>query len=193
MKLKFKNTNALMRPHVHGTHPKSLVVLHETVSGDIPGWSDIDGVEHYLASKDYGIHGMTDAEGNVAWAYNLGKAVFWQAGGVNEQSIGIEQVSNVMLRSPSNAVRRKIWVARNKQLRATAKLLACISRAQGIPLRYVEGDGKHSGVTSHWSVTQHFSASEGHADCWPVNDGGYYPTSEVLSLARYYKRLGYRF
>ena len=193
MKLSYHNTSALLKKHVHGTHAKTLIVLHETVSPDAVGWSDIDGVENYLASKDYGIHGMTDAEGHVAWALGLGRAIFWQAGGVNDQSIGIEQVSNVMLRSPSNVVRRHIWAARSAQLRATAKLLACISRAQGIPLRYVEGDGKHSGVTSHWSVSKYFAASEGHTDCWPVNNGGYYPTSEVLRLARMYKAAGYRF
>jgi hypothetical protein len=192
VKLAFHNIGGLMDKHVHGRHKKSLIVLHETVSPDVKGWADIDGVANYLANKNYGIHGLTDAEGNIAWAYGDGTAVFWQAGGVNEISIGIEQVSNVMLRSPSNAVRRHIWVARNAQLRATAKLLACISRAHGIPLRYVEGDGKHSGVTSHWSVSRYFAASQGHTDCWPVNNGGYYPTSEVLRLARAYK-LGYTF
>lgn len=193
MRLSYHNTRAMLTHHVHGTQKKTLIVLHETVSPDVAGWSDIDGVEQYLASKDYGIHGMTDKEGHIAWALGLGRAIFWQAGGVNSQSIGIEQVSRVMLEAPSNAARRKLWVARNTQLRATAKLLACISRAQGIPLVYVEGDGKHSGVTSHWSVSRYFSASEGHTDCWPVNDGGYYPTSEVLTLARGYYKAGYRF
>lgn len=193
MRLSYENTAETVASHAHGRHRKTLVVLHETVSPDLDGWKDIDGVERYLAQIGYGIHGMTDAEGHVAWAYGFGSAVFWQAGGVNEQSIGIEQVSNVMLRSPSNPARRKIWTARKAQLRATARLLACISRAHGIPLRYVEGDGKHSGVTSHWSVARHFSASEGHTDCWPVNDGGYYPTSEVLTLARGYLKAGLRF
>lgn len=185
---RFKNTGSIMRPHEHGLHSKDLIVLHETVSGDIPGWKDIDSVEAYLASKDYGIHGMTDAEGNIAWAYGCGKAIFWQAGGVNERSIGIEQVSNIMLRSPSNAVRRKLWVARNKQLRATAKLVAAISAAHKIPL--VVSDGTHPGVTSHWDVSQHFTASEGHSDCWPVKKGGYFPLGEVIALARIYKATG---
>jgi hypothetical protein len=186
----FKNTYSVMKDHAHGFHNKDLIVLHETVSGDIPGWKDIDSIESYLASKDYGIHGMTDAEGNIAWAYGLGKAIFWQAGGVNERSVGIEQVSNIMLRSPSNAVRRKLWVARNKQLRATAKLVAAISYTHKIPL--VASDGTKPGVTSHWDVSQHFAASDGHTDCWPVNKKGYFPLNEVIWLARAYKAAGSR-
>jgi len=193
--LRYLNTAGTLVPHVHGMQHKTLGVVHETVSGDIPGWKDITSIEAYLASKDYGIHGMTDADGNCAWGLGLGKAVFWQAGGVNEESIGIEQVSNIMLRSPSNAVRRKLWVARNKQLRATAKLIACIEDAQGIPIKVATWNG-HSfehGWVGHWNVSQHYPASEGHSDCWPVNDGGYYPLGEVLSLARGYAKLGYHF
>lgn len=191
MRLTYKNTSAFMRPHVHGYAAKDLIVLHETVSGDIPGWRDIDSVVSFLAAKDYGIHGMTDAEGKVAWALNQGRAIFWQAGGVNERSIGIEQVSNVMLRSPSNKVRKAIWLARNDQLRATAKLIATISNAQGIPLVYSDGTGP--GVTSHWDVSQHFPASDGHTDCWPVHKGGYYPMGYVICLARIYKAAGFSF
>lgn len=189
MKLQYKNTNAIMRPHVHGRHKKDLIVLHETVSGDIPGWSDIDNVEQYLARKDYGIHGMTDLEGHIAWAYGLGQAIFWQAGGVNARSIGIENVSNVMLRSPSNPVRKAIWLARNKQLTALAKLIASICNSQGIPCRY--SDSSRSGVTSHWDVSQHFPQSEGHTDCHPVHKGGYFPMFYVIRLAQGFKALGY--
>lgn len=192
-KLTYHDTSALQAHHVHGVHPKSLIVLHETVSSDIAGWADIDGVEKYLAGLDYGIHGMTDLEGHVAWALGLGKAIFWQAGGVNSESIGIEQVSKVMLQAPTNAARRAIWVARNAQLRATAKLIACIARAQGIPIKYVDGSGLHAGVTSHWDVSQFHKESLGHTDCWPVNKGGYYPMSEVLSLARGYYATGLHF
>lgn len=189
MKLQYKNIHDQMRSDVHGYSPKDLIVLHETVSSDIPGWKDINNNAGFLDQKGYGIHGLTDAEGNIAWAYGLGRAIFWQAGGVNVRSIGIEQVSNVMLRSPSNAVRRAIWVARDKQLRATAKLVAAISRAHGIPLVY--SDSKHPGVTSHWEVSQHFTNSQGHTDCWPVHRGGYYPIMEVIYLARGYSKLGY--
>src|SRR6266576_944073 len=138
-KLKYTNTAALMGRHVHGSHDKDMIVLHETVSGDIAGLGDILGVENYLASKDYGIHGMTDSEGNIAWAYGFGKAIFWQAGGVNERSIGIEQVSRVMLQAPTTLLRRKMWSLRQAELHATAKLCACISRSRKIPLKGSDG------------------------------------------------------
>lgn len=188
-KLQYKNTNAIMRPHVHGHHDKDMIVLHETVSGDVPGWSDINNVEQFLANKDYGIHGMTDAEGNIAWAFGLGNAIFWQAGGVNERSIGIEQVSNIMLRSPLNWVRKSIWLARHKQLIATAKLVAAICNSRGIPCQY--SDGTKPGITSHWDVSQHFPRSLGHTDCWPVHKGGYYPMYYVIYLAKGFKALGW--
>lgn len=188
-KLNYKNTENLMRPHAHGFNPKVLIVLHETVSKDIPGWTDVDNIDAYLAAKDYGMHGVTDAEGNIAWAHNLGKAIFWQAGGVNTMGIGIEQVSDIMLRSPDNAIRRKIWVAREKQLRATAKLVAAVSKAQNIPLVYSNSLGP--GVTSHWDVSRHYPTSQGHTDCWPVHKGGYYPIGEVITLAKMYRALGF--
>lgn len=179
------NTTPLMLPHVHGRHHKDLAVLHETVSPNIPhSLADIEGVEQYLADKDYGIHGMTDADKNIAWALGLGDAVFYQAGGVNERSIGIEQVSNVMVTYHTNAERAAAWQTKLMQgeLDATAHLLAQIHRAWGVPLVYSDGD--HPGVTSHWSVSQHHPESEGHTDCYPVHLGGYYPALEVIALAK---------
>ena len=101
------NSHKLLLPHAHGRHPKDLIVLHETVSHDVPGLSDIMGVEQYLAAKDYGIHGCVDKEGNIAWAYGLGNAIFWQCGGVNERSVGIEQVSYVMVDQKTNPIVRR--------------------------------------------------------------------------------------
>jgi hypothetical protein len=192
-KLAYHNSAAVLAKHAHGMHDKDLAVVHETVSPDVKGWADVDGIDTYLASKDYGIHSVNDAEGHIAWALGLGRAVFWQAGGVNVRSVGIEQVSNIMLRSPSNVVRRKVWAARHPQLRATAKTLAAWHNADPKRHPLVYSDGTRPGVTSHWNVSQHFSASEGHTDCWPVHLGGYYPLLEVIAMARVYAKLGYRF
>jgi hypothetical protein len=183
------DTSRIMAPHAHGLAlVKDLLVLHETVSKDIPGWRDITSIEAYLAHKGYGIHGMTDAEGHKAWAVGLGRAIFYHAGGVNVRACGIEQVSNIMLRSPRNVVRRHIWAARHKQLRATALLVAAWhdTHPQHRPLVY--SNGLHPGVTSHWDVSQHFSASEGHTDCHPAHKGGYYPILEVIRMARLYAK-----
>ena len=180
------NTHELMASHSHGTHDKDVIVLHETISPDALGMSDIVGVEKYLAAKDYGIHGMTDLEGHIAYALGLGHAIFYQCGGINERSIGIEQVSNVPLRSPSNVVRRKLWAARNKELRATAALVGAISKVHYIPLVY--SDGRRPGVTTHYSVSQWAPESEGHTDCHPVHLGGYYPALEVIAMARLWRK-----
>lgn len=196
-KLHYLNTHNLMAGEVHGTHAKNLAVLHETVSGDLAGLADILGVENYLKKIGYGIHGMSDLEGNCAWAYNLGNAIFWQAGGVNEQSIGIEQVSYIpaLLAKKVLTVEqaRVHWHARVRQLQATAKILACWHNVDPAHHPLVYSNGLKPGVTSHWDVSQHFKDSEGHTDCWPVNRGGYYPMSEVISLAKSYAKLGYHF
>jgi hypothetical protein len=192
-KLAYHNTSHLLEKHAHGFAPKDLAVLHETVSPDIKGWKDIDSIASYLARKDYGIHGLTDSEGHIAWAHGLGRAIFWQCGGVNTRSVGIEQVSNVMLRSPKNAVRRAIWAARQPQLRATAKLLAAWHNADPKRHPLVYSDGRRPGVTSHWDVSQWAPASQGHTDCWPVHKGGYYPILAVIRMAKVYAATGIHF
>lgn len=175
------------RGDVHDRHPKDLVVLHETVSGDTRGLGDISSVARYLDKVGYGIHGMTDRDGNVAWARGLGNAIFYHCGGVNERSIGIEQVFRGATNKPRD---RRLWVVRQKELRATARLLAAIHNSFRIPLIYSDGD--HPGVTSHYSVSQHHAASEGHWDCHPVHLGGYYPALAVIGLARTIAKTGVR-
>lgn len=170
---------------VHGRHNKDLIVLHETVSGDQRGTADITGVEEYLARVGYGIHGMTDKEGNIAWARGYGNATFYHCGGVNERSIGIEQVFRGASNRPSD---NRLWAVRQVELRSTSKLLAAISNTWGIPLVYSDGD--HPGVTSHFSVSQHHKESEGHWDCHPVHLGGYYPALAVINNARMIAKTG---
>lgn len=173
---------------IHGRHSKDMVVLHETISGDITGLADIIGVEKYLTSIGYGIHGMSDKEGNIAWAKGFGNAILYHAGGVNFRAIGIEQVSKPPF--PNSPKSIPYWKARGTQLKATAKLLAAISNSWSIPLRYSHGDSP--GITSHWNVSQIFPASEGHTDCRPDIAGGYYPILQVIRQALVYKKLGYK-
>lgn len=185
MKLRFYNTAPIMHNHVHGYHVKDVVVLHETVSGDQRGLADILGVEDYLARVGYGIHGMTDKEGNIAWTEGLGTAIFYHCGGVNGRSIGIEQVFRGATNTPGDS---RLWAIRQAELRATSKLLAAIHNTWGIPLRYSDGD--HPGVTSHWSVSRNHKESEGHWDCHPVHLGGYYPALAVINNARIIAKTG---
>jgi len=172
---------------VHGRTHKDMIVLHETISSDIRGLPDIIAVEKYLASIDYGIHGMTDKEANIAWARGFGNALFYQCGGVNERSIGIEQVSKPPYGDSTKNI--PYWKERDKQLRATAKLIAAISNTWNIPIRFSHGDSP--GITSHWNVSQIFPASKGHYDCHPVHLGGYYPILSVIRQATIYKKIGY--
>jgi len=186
--LKYYNAASYYQSHpyvIHGRAKKDMVVLHETVSGDLPGLSDIKAVEAYLVSIGYGIHGMTDLEGNIAWARGYGNAVVWQCGGVNERSIGIEQVARTPKDSPASI---KYWNGRTKQLQATSWLLAAIHNTWSIPLVYSNGDSP--GITSHWSVSQIYPASMGHWDCHPVHLGGYYPALSVINRAKLYAKTG---
>lgn len=191
-RLQYTDTASLMRGQSIGSHAKDLITLHETVSPDLVGLADILNVERYLArmGKGWGIHGMTDAEGHKAWAHGMGEAIFYQAGGVNQRSIGIEQVSRVMLQSPNNAVRKAIWLARDKELRATARLCAAIHNTKPHKVPLVFSDGTKPGITSHYNVAKYFPASEGHSDCRPVHLGGYYPILYVIRLAKVYAATG---
>lgn len=196
-RIDFQNTHDKMLAHVHGMHAKDLFVCHETVSPDIKGWNDIYGNLNYLASIDYGIHGLDDLEGHKVWAYNLGNAIFWQCGGVNERSVGVEQVSPIPTLLALGHITvdqaKKMWYGRSTQLHATAQLMSGwhLADKENHPLVY--SDGMHPGVTTHWDVSQHFSASEGHTDCHPAHKGGYYPVLEVIEFARTYVKLGYHF
>lgn len=191
------NIGAEQADNVHGRYDKSLVVLHETVSPDYVGWQDVHSISSYLDNKGYGIHGVIDLEGHIAWAYGLGNAIFWHtsssgskgSGMVNSRGIGIELISRVMLQARDNLARWTIWWARNKQIDATAKLLAWISHTHDIPL--VVSDGSRPGITTHWQVTMRYGVSGGHVDCWPRHLGGYFPLLRTVARAQYFRKLGY--
>ncbi len=187
------NIAPLMTPVAHGRHPKDMVVLHETVSPDYPGFADVLGVARYLPAQGYGIHGIVDSEGNLAWdVYGDTHVLYHTAsngGGVNTRSIGIEQISNVMIQYPDQQRRWVWWWQRNRQLDKVAKVLAYLQRTHAIPLQY--SDGRAPGVTTHWSVTKTYGVAGGHVDCWPRHLGGYYPALRLLRRAQYYAKRGY--
>lgn len=187
------NISKTQKPHAHGYAPKSLIVLHETVSENYQGIKDIEAVSEFLGTEDYGIHGITDNDGYIAWARGLGAAIFYHtasgSGNVNTRGIGIEQISRVMLDYRGRIAQAKAWLHMNKELNATAKLIAAVARAHSIPL--VDSDGHRPGITTHWEVTRTYGVSGGHTDCWPVHKGGYYPKGLVIALAKRYYKLGY--
>lgn len=170
---------------------KDLIVLHETVSPDYEGFSDIIQTSMYLDSKGLGVHAVIDAEGYLGWAYGNRKAILYHTasgnGHVNTRAVGIELVSRVMLDYPDNASRFKKWWQRRTQLDQLAQLVAFIAHEERIPLRYT--DGIVAGVTTHWQITKTYQVSGGHVDCWPKHKGGYFPALRVVAEARRYHDL----
>ena len=176
----------------HGVSNKDQIILHETVSPDYTGFSDIIANAKYLANGGLGIHAVIDAEGYLGWDYGHRKSILYHTstggkGNANSRSIGIEQVSRVMLDLSDNTSRWLKWWGRNKQIDKVAQLCAFLARTEGIPLRY--SDGTEPGITTHWSVTKAYGVYGGHVDCWPRHLGGYYPVLRVIREARaYYDR-----
>lgn len=176
----------IMRPVSAGvTEQKTLVVVHETVSGDSAGIGDILSPARYLAAQGYGVHGIIDEEAHIAWAYGMRKHILFHAASsgsnVNTRSIGIELVS----RAPALKTREErvaYWNLRTRQLDALAKLLAVISRIEGIPLRYSQADTP--GITSHWDVSETYNVPGGHWDCKPRHKGGHFPLLYCIYRAR---------
>lgn len=198
-RLNYLHIEQTQRPHNHGFHDKNICVLHETVTPDMPGLKDIISVERALASRDYGIHGLNDFEGLMAWAYNCGRAVFWHAGGINTVSNGIEQVSLIPAQIQKGIITRHQayvqWLNRERQLLATAKMISAWHNTlpRDRPIVRCDGSGNHEGICSHWDVSQHHPESDGHWDCQPYDRGGHYPLAHVIELAKGLVKFGYRF
>lgn len=201
-KLKIINIADAQRDNVHGKHDKIGVVIHETVSPNImKSVADVISVSEYLDNKDYGIHGVTDDDGNCAWALGLGTAVFYHTlstgsihkGVANSNFIGIEQVSNVMVKYRNRTEQIKAWLNMQTELNITAKLVACCARAHDFPIVDNPGDTTKPGVTTHWEVTKYNGVYGGHVDAWPSHKGGYYPKRLLIKLAKRYYALGWHF
>ena len=196
-KLKVWDIGEEQADNCHGRSDKDGVVLHETVSPDYPGWSDIRGVSEYLDNKDYGIHGIVDYEGNIAWAIGKGNCLFYHtassgskgSGNINTRKMGIELISTTPPRHLTRYQKLRWWLRRERQLQNTAKLLATLARAWDFPLEYK--DPSLAGVTTHWDVTQRYGVPGGHVDCHPYHKGGYFPVLRLIQYAKAWKALGY--
>lgn len=187
-----------LRPYFKGEERghagKKLIVLHETVSHNRPGLSDITAPAAFLDATGLEIHGIIDLEGNSAWCYDP-TAIYDHAasgaGGVNTRSIGFELVSEVPLeRDPVK--RRLAWSPkgpRRRQLERVAEWCAFLhdlgmvnGSHVGVPLRV--SDARVPGITSHWNVSRTWLGGDGHWDCWPVHLGGHFPLKWVAARAR---------
>lgn len=187
-----------MLPVAHGrADRKDMVVLHETVSPDYQGLRDILSVARYMPSKGLGIHGIIDGEGNLAWNVFGETMILWHASsrdpngvshGVNTRAIGIELVSNVMIKYPDRQRRFEWWWARNRQIEKLAKVLAYLHDVHHIPLRV--SDGLLPGITTHYQVSKYWEVPGGHTDGWPRHLGGYFPLQRIVFRARQLAKKG---
>lgn len=190
----------VQKGEMHGTHEKDGAVMHETVSGQIMNSvADVVGVSNYVAKEGLGIHSVVDNDANIAHAKGLGQAIFYHTdssgdygnGHINTRKIGIELVSDVMVKYNSRIARIKAWFHMQPELNAAAKLLACLARAHEFPLE--DRHPSQPGITTHWECTKAYGVRGGHVDCWPSTKGGYFPKRLLIKLAKRYYKLGYHF
>jgi hypothetical protein len=173
----------------HGIHPKDMFVSHETVSYNLPGLRDVEGIENVLKGEGYWIHGITDMEAHRAWNKGHGNAVFYHAGGVNERAVGCENISEIpiliLAKKITNVQAHDMWMKRDHQLNALAMMIACWHNADKKEHPLIRSNGNSPGVCSHWDVSQHHKESEGHWDCRPFDKGGHFPLAHTIALAKH--------
>lgn len=167
----------------HGRHAKSLIVLHQTISPDLPGVRDIASVGDYLAHVGYGIHVIVDRDGNSGAVHpDFETAIYYHAASgslnANTRGIGIEQVSY-------KTGKAGYWWARSRQLHKTARWCAYLCKRHGI--RPVYDPTCTNGIVGHWDVTVRGHVAGGHTDCQFPD----YPTQWVARAAATYIKLGW--
>ena len=185
-----------LRPYFKGEERdhrrKSLIVLHETVSHNVKGLSDIKGVAQYMDSVGLEIHGIIDKEGHAGWCYDHDGVYDHAASGnghVNSRSVGFELVSEIPFAVQKGTPgARELWNRddRKKQLNTVARWCAYLNVEYGIPLVY--SDATRPGITSHWDVSRSYLGGHGHWDCKPYHKGGHFPILYVVHKARHIVR-----
>ena len=163
---------------------KSIIVIHETVSHDHSGLSDIKSIASYLGSKGLGIHLIVDQEGKSGYSFDEG-AIYAHARGNNTDTIGIELISFIPALRLTPWKRFRIWLSRERQLHKAARWCAYYSDRHGFPLRY--SGGKVPGITSHYDISIVNNVSGGHWDAKPKHKGGHCPIKRLVKLAKLYK------
>lgn len=161
-----------------------LGVLHGTVSSDVPGPRDLQGIIDYWKTKNAGglAHAIVDLEGNSAFTVDTAFRAP-HVGTMNGVSVGIEIVSNVGWLS------RLYWRPRTVQLHETARWIAGINLVYGLPIREAvvtkAGDVTTTGWTTHRVLGQ-LGLGTDHTD-----PGPFFPMRKVLEIARWYRANGW--
>lgn len=162
------------------------VILHDTESHDAAGEQDISGILSGWRNAEArlgflpGAHFIVDADGNLGKVADVHR-ILNHAGGLNTDSVGIEQVGFASFTEAD-------WLERRDQLEVVARLLAWLHVEYGIPLEIPAKQGPGlpmHGVMTHAMVSRFEPASDGHSD-----PGSGYPIAHVLKLAKSYVAAG---
>lgn len=139
-----------------------VIVVHYTVSSNLPGFRDINALTAYANSPSSGVswHFNVDRDGNCAYTVReTDKA--WTQATFNPVSIGIEFVSTG---------RPGDWLTARGRQRA-ARLLTAIGRRWDIPLRRGAARGcviTRTGIVQHADLG---ACGGGHSDIVPFSTG----------------------
>ncbi len=163
--------------------PLTLGVLHSTESHDYPGTRDIAGVIQWWKNPQSGgaAHLVVDSDGNAGYAVDLGKTAP-HVGTMNYCSVGIEQIGFAKFAL-------KIWLLRDKQLRAVARWMAYINKNYGLPLQ--EAIVTRSGKVARPGWTTHRRLGELGLGTNHTDPGAFYPFKKVLNYAKWYAAHGW--
>jgi hypothetical protein len=151
--------------------------LHFTVSPNIPGWADVDGVGDYLERVGLSAHDIIDFEGHcehrVPYSLNA-----YTEGSFNSTSESVEIIA-------TGRETRAQWLAAPLfKRRILANYVRDRLRARGLPLRFVDPQGcvDQLGYTDH----NHLECGNDHSDVAPTCAAGHlpqYPLSPPLGCS----------
>lgn len=162
-----------------------LGVLHGTVSSDIPGTRDLQGIVGYWCGPNAGglAHAVVDKEGYSAFTVDTAFRAP-HVGTMNGVSVGIEIVSTV-----PGWLQRLYWRPRTVQLHETARWIAGINKVYGLPIREAvvtkDGEVTRTGWTTHRVLGQ-LGLGTDHTD-----PGPFFPMAKVLKIAQWYQDNGW--
>jgi hypothetical protein len=165
---------AFVRAFSQRTDTIKALALHYTVSGNVPGWADVDGLTAFSDNlqNQASWHFNVDQEGHCAYTVPI-RAKAWTIGNLNSQTINIE----VVARGTENAY---LSSAAFNRILAIAKRIRAIWH---VPIRLGAVDGNchvtKTGIITHWMGG---ACSGGHIDIRPFSIEG--TVSQLAKAAR---------
>lgn len=167
------------------TSPLTLGVIHGTVSKDLAGLRDIDGVIGWWRNPAAGgsAHAIADAEGNSAYTVDISHRAP-HCGNMNYCSFGLELIST----APA-WLAPLFWRFRTKQLHETARWIAWANLVEGLPIQ--EALVRKDGTVAVAGWTTHRVLGQLHLGTDHTDPGPWYPMKKVLGMANWYRQNGW--